>query len=512
MSAAPLLLALPYGLQIGGVTTFAVRLANGMAARGRPVAVILHPEPGSEGTLEADWHRGVDDVRAERNFEDSPGDLSRFVPIYRDVARRMAAQTGRPAIIAPQLLGDCYGVAAALCTAEPEIVRVVGWQHSDIEYDTRVLMRYEPIIAKFAAVSDRIEGVLKDRLAARVRDVVNVPCGVEVGAELERREMSQRGPLRLIYAGRLEHQAKRVLALVEMSAELERRGVAHVLTVVGDGPAASEFDAAARNRRSIKRVGAAASPSRVAALLREHEALVLSSRYEGLSVSMLEAMAAGCVPILARTRSGAGQVVESGYNGEIADTRPDADERQTGAAMADAVVRFVGRDRRAMSEAAWRTVHERYSIDRHLDRVSALIDAAACEPARSWPLDKACAFTASEAAPAGSGSVPPEGAAKLRAVLERLIGRRVVIHGTGQHTIQLGAVLASSAASIVAFADDDRARHGARLWGWPIIDPAKAADPGATDVVISSWMHQDAIWERRAVYERQGLTVHRLYV
>ena len=39
----------------------------------------------------------------------------------------------------------------------------------------------------------------------------------------------------------------------------------------------------------------------------------------------------------------------------------------------------------------------------------------------------------------------------------------------------------------------------------------KASETGATDVVISSWINQHAIWSRRAVYERQGLTVHTVY-
>ena len=45
----------------------------------------------------------------------------------------------------------------------------------------------------------------------------------------------------------------------------------------------------------------------------------------------------------------------------------------------------------------------------------------------------------------------------------------------------------------------------------PIVAPHDAGETGATDVVISSWINQNAIWQRRAVYERQGLKVHTLY-
>jgi glycosyltransferase involved in cell wall biosynthesis len=510
--SAPLLIALPRGLEVGGVTTFAVRLANGLAGGRRGVTVVLHPEPRGQRALEIAWHPRVEVVRAKAGFEATPGDLSPFIPLYRDLARRLAAESGCPVAFAPQILGDCFGVAAALCLTESENARVLGWQHSDIEYDARVLARYEPIITRFVGVSDRICTTLRERTPGRAEDVVNIACGVEVPGEPPERRPGT-GPLRLVYTGRLEHEQKRVLALVHLSEELDRRGVRHTLTVVGDGPAGAEFDRLAAGRPAIRRAGVL-SPRAVAMVLADGDALVLPSRYEGLSVSMLEAMAAGCAPILARTRSGASQAVEAGHNGEIAEVEYEADERQTGLALAAAVERFLSRDRAAMSQAAWSTVREKFSIERHVEAVGRLIDLTAKEPARSWPADLPCAFTAS--APTddhetGSGSVPPDGAARLRALLETLAGRSIILHGAGQHTLQLAAILAASPARIVAVADDDRARHGEQLWGWPIIDPREASGRGATEVVISSWMHEDAIWVRRGLYERQGLQVHRVY-
>ena len=92
-----------------------------------------------------------------------------------------------------------------------------------------------------------------------------------------------------------------------------------------------------------------------------------------------------------------------------------------------------------------------------------------------------------------------------------LAGRRVLIHGAGQHTLQLAGVLAESPAHIVGFTDDDDAKAGTTLWGLPVHAPREAAATGATDVVISTWMHERAVWSRRAVYEGGGLRVHRVY-
>jgi hypothetical protein len=149
-------------------------------------------------------------------------------------------------------------------------------------------------------------------------------------------------------------------------------------------------------------------------------------------------------------------------------------------------------------------------MERHAGAVAAMLDEVTAGPPRTWPADRPCAFTAADASGA-SGSVPADGAARLASVLERLGGRRIVLHGTGQHTRQLAHVLAGSPARIVALADDDRQQHGSTLLEWPVVAPREAGATGATDVVISSWINQDVIWSRRRVYERQGLTVHRLY-
>jgi glycosyltransferase involved in cell wall biosynthesis len=509
-----LLLPLPHGLSVAGVTSFAVRLANGLAARGRAASLLIHPEPRGSARVGFELHPRVEVVRPDLpSFEASAGDLSPFIPVYRDTVRRLAAQTGSPVAFAPQLYGDCYGIAAALCLAEPEPLRVLGWQHGVFEYDTRVLTRYEPIISRFIAVSDRIETTLKQRLPHRAADIANIPCGVQPSPRDPSGPRSP-APLRLIYTGRIEHHAKRILALAHLADELSVRGIAHAITAVGDGPASVEFDAAIASRPTIRRLPPQ-SPGAVGTLLAGADAFILPSRMEGLSVSMLEAMAAGCVPILTKTDSGAMQVIEPGYNGEIADVSPEAGEAEAAVALAGAIQKFLQRapeKRAAMAAAARQTVADRFSLDRHIAAVAALIDAATASPARAWPADRPCAFTASSRGDQPtSGSVPPDGPRLLRSLLESLAGRTVIIHGTGQHTLQLASVLAASPARIAAFTDDDRQRHGQKLWNWPIVAPADTAKTGATDVVISSWMHQDAIWARREMYVRQGMEVHKIY-
>lgn len=150
-------------------------------------------------------------------------------------------------------------------------------------------------------------------------------------------------------------------------------------------------------------------------------------------------------------------------------------------------------------------------MEQHADRVDAMLRACADAPARYWPANRPCAFGGDAASGAAGGSVPADAAARMRRVLESLAGEPVVIHGAGAHTRAIAGALADAPANILAITDDDRARHGATLWGWRIIAPEDAGSRGARHAVISSWLHEAAILARRETYERQGIRVRGLY-
>jgi glycosyltransferase involved in cell wall biosynthesis len=84
--------------------------------------------------------------------------------------------------------------------------------------------------------------------------------------------------------------------------------------VVGDGPERGEAEARARALGIEGRVVFAGLRMDVAELLGGMEALVFSSEREGLSIAMLEGMAAG-VPIVATRVGGTPELVEDGTSG-----------------------------------------------------------------------------------------------------------------------------------------------------------------------------------------------------
>lgn len=510
---SPVLISLPHGLDLGGVTTWAVQLANGLAERGREVALVVHPRGEGQPAAVVELHRKVRRVEPQGwpSMHHIEGDLSPFLPAYRDVVRQMSDETGAPVVLMPNILGDSYGLAAALSLTDFDRVRVLGWQHTDSDYDTGLLLRFEPVIAKYVAIDERAIGVLGAKLPHRRGDITTVRHGVRVPyLPPEKRAAISGRPVRLVYTGRIEHFQKRVLCFGHLSDELTRRGIDHEIVVVGDGPAAAEFDAMIATRPKVVRKGLA-GPKEVEAWLKWGDAFVLGSRFEGLCISRIEAMAHGCVPLVTNVNSGAATGIEPGVSGLIVDAQPGDDEKRVGIALADSVQRFIGCDRHAMAVAAWNAALARFSIDAHVEGVSRVLDEIGQTPARPWRASWPCAFSFSPNSPGCSGTVPSHGPRRMKEVLDSLAGRKVAIHGAGRHTIELAGVLSESRATIVAITDDDRNRWGKGFLGWTMWEPARVAESGATDVVISSWLHSETIWGRRGVYESQGLRVHRLY-
>ncbi|MFZ4575352.1 MAG: nucleoside-diphosphate sugar epimerase/dehydratase, partial [Phycisphaerales bacterium] len=109
------------------------------------------------------------------------------------------------------------------------------------------------------------------------------------------------------------------------------------------------------------------------------------------------------------------------------------------------------------------------------------------------------------------GTVPHDGAERLRRTLAGLVGRRVLLYGVGRHTTELMPVVEATEADVIGFVDDDAGRFGGAFEHKPVVAPTEAASTGASDVVISSWLHEEDMWRRREVFERAGLRVHRLY-
>lgn len=512
----PILLTLPRSLALSGVSVWAARLANASAERNIPVALAIHPDPRAARAPEPIIHPAVAIHRAAEPFPDSAANLAPVIDLYNRALDQLLAdpRAAAPAIAIPNLLGDSVAACAALTRTRPEDLRILLWSHSDIPYNRRVAAHFEPSITTFLAVSRAIAQDLKRELPERASDIAHIPYGVPVPPSPPNREPLTNRPLRLLYTGRLDHEQKRIAALPRLARILSARNINCELIVLGDGPAASEIQRAAADLPNLTWRRAVA-PEQVATYLDRADAFLLPSRYEGLSISMLEALARACPPICAAVRSGAAEAITNNVNGILIESTPDTDPETLAHRFADAIATLDAHKLQSLSRAAWRTARGHYALDTHVNTCLNLFARAAQSPARPWPTDRPAAFTSTGAdhpGAAGTGAVPPDGAEKLRALLDALCGRNILIHAAGAHTRELEHVFTGAPVNIVAITDDDPAKWGGKLLGIPVTNPREAHRTTATDVILSSWMHAEDLYRRRNLFESQGLRVHSPYI
>ncbi len=205
-------------------------------------------------------------------------------------------------------------------------IATVGVLHSDSDYYQAVeecFVRGEPAfrLAGVVAVSQVLETQL---LRDRVEDVRiwRVPCGVPLPSE---RAEPPGDTLRLVYLGRLEEEQKQISATTRALCRAVREIPGVEATIYGDGSARPAVEEIIAEAGDIPLRFAGRIPNaEVLDELRRHHVFVLLSDYEGVPVALMEAMAAGLVPVCMDIRSGIPELVRHGETGMLIADRGDA--------------------------------------------------------------------------------------------------------------------------------------------------------------------------------------------
>lgn len=502
-----MLIILPNHLCVSGITTWAINTVRGLEARGHRAGLVVHTRAGEEvpGFLKPYVVARVENAPDIGHLR---GCLDALIPVYRSAIERMYEQTGKPTVVSPNVHGDCYGAIAAIALESPELVRVVSWIHSDNEYDIGVAQRYEPMIHAMVPVSRELGASAKRALPERVDNVVHIPHCVEVPEECPVRVGLDGRAVRLVYTGRLCEEQKRVSALGHLARGLAQRGIDFELRVVGDGPEMESVVSASKGIEQMQVLGAVA-PEQVQTHLRWADVWVLPSRYEGQSVAMLEALAFGCVPVVTRVRSGASDVVIDGQTGLMVDAQWDTTGEEVGAMLCDGIERVMGMDIAKVSRNAHALALANHGVSGYLDRIEGLIERVIAMPDRAWPSDRRAAYSSDE--PGLDESTPSDACDRMRGVLAGLAGKRVLIYCSGLHTRDVSEAIRGADVEIVGIVDDDPSKAGTGLIGYPIYPSSQIPELEATELVISSWIYENAIWNKRGGFEDMGVRVHRLY-
>jgi glycosyltransferase involved in cell wall biosynthesis len=331
---APVVAQLVERLRVGGAENLAVRLANGRAAGDAPTHLYalqpggaLAPRVAPEVVL-----RDLDVRRA--SIRRPPAFLASVVAGRRTLRRRLDRDGVQ--ILQAHLPEANFW---SLLTTGQRRPRVIATVHNNDEFhygeDDGPLRRrlrraaYRLIVERCAAVvtvSERVrdslvgELDLPPRLAGRL---VVVPNGVTVPgldptvrAHVRAELGIPDGSTLLLGAGRLTEQ-KNFAALVDLAAALRAGGRPVRTVIAGEGEQRSMLEERIADLGLDPEVRLLGVRDDLERLFQAADVFVLSSRWEGLPLVLLEAMAAGC-PVAGFAIDGTREVVEDGRHGLLA--------------------------------------------------------------------------------------------------------------------------------------------------------------------------------------------------
>jgi glycosyltransferase involved in cell wall biosynthesis len=166
-------------------------------------------------------------------------------------------------------------------------------------------------------VSPRIVDDLVRNHGFNRRWTVSIPNSVETSAFCHARPVISGTPLRVLSVGRIENRSKGVLWIPRIVQKAILAGVAVSLTLAGEGPDASalEWECRKHGLDAVTRVLGWVSREDMPNLMQSHDVLLFPSRYEGFGLTLIEAMAAGCVPVASSIRGVTDSIIRHGETG-----------------------------------------------------------------------------------------------------------------------------------------------------------------------------------------------------
>jgi glycosyltransferase involved in cell wall biosynthesis len=356
------LVAVTGSLPLGGSSTFLVNFARAMRRRGLIIPIVV-----------------LDTENAyARDFE-AIGNPVHCLPnrklIYED---RLLWSYRQTAEYAPRAVLSCLSSESfEIFRVVPDGVLRMSIVQSDDPGPYRGAAAYGPWTDVAVGVSHQIAEKLRAAPELRHARVESIPYGIDFPPAKPREIRPPDAPLRAIYLGRMVEEQKRISRIAQLARILETRGAKVELTIAGDGPQRESLQCELKSCGLVRFLDAVPY-DQVPALLLQHDAFVLLSDFEGLPLSLLEAMGCGVVPIVSDLSSGISDVVAASRGFRV----PIGDVSRAAEILID-----LSRDQPTLqqfSENARAFVRTEYSADLMAERYCNLIGEVA-KRAHGWP-------------------------------------------------------------------------------------------------------------------------------
>lgn len=318
----PLVLHVIHRLGVGGLETGLVNLINRMPAEAYRHAIACIEDASS-----------FRDRLTRSDVEIVALNRSRIGHARLSLELFRLCRTLAPAIVHTRNLSGLDALLpACLAGVRCRVHGEHGRDSDDIlgENRKRALLRrlHSPLVHRYITVSKDLQRYLVRRVGIREDRITQIYNGVDTG-----KFAPAAGPSRDLFpdafvrgnptvfgtVGRVDavkDQATLLRAFAGLARSASPHGASARLALIGDGPLLAELRALAETLGIADRVWLPGSLDRIPEALRGFDVFVLPSLFEGISNTILEAMASG-VPIVATAVGGNTELVEDGVVGRL---------------------------------------------------------------------------------------------------------------------------------------------------------------------------------------------------
>ena len=177
-----------------------------------------------------------------------------------------------------------------------------------------------PMADQILTVSQEIKEIVHQRFRVNNSKIMVLKNGIvfdnrfSVSVDLEKEFLISENTLKIIAVGRLSYE-KALEVLVQAASELVNRGMHNMFVMIaGEGQDRVRLETIVSNLRLANYIKLLGIRHDVLRLMKASDIFIIPSRYEGLSIAMIEAMACG-LPIVASDAPGLNTYIVHGKNG-----------------------------------------------------------------------------------------------------------------------------------------------------------------------------------------------------
>ena len=218
----------------------------------------------------------------------------------------------------------------------PQKIRVMSRCANAFDHGYKITLSGRERLARIIATTPRLKHDLIKFYGADEQKIELIPNGI-FPVPFDEAAIRPRGvkrTLRMGFVGRLEHNQKGVLFLHDIVRHIDQKGVDFTFRIAGKGVHKKALERQLKEYVKDGRVRfeGAISPSDLVDFLGDVDVFIFVSRFEGCPNSLLEAVMAGCVPVVFQIEGITDFIVRDGISGFVC---PMGDARKFAALVAE---------------------------------------------------------------------------------------------------------------------------------------------------------------------------------